>query len=369
MTRIAMVPGKADRSQQTMRPGVLAGVLTCAFALMPASVQTADTAPGGTAAKSSAVTFENVPGSKVKRIVLAAKAAERLGIETGKVSEDIVVRRQMVGGLIIPALDKQAIVAAQAGGSFGGFAAAPAQLPPAMPSAKPAVATPGVKPAAGSFGGFGKGPSTPAPKPGGTFGGVGKGVMAPAPAVGAVAGASNAPASQSAAQAPRFEKVATASQAVSPQLAAAQPSGPQPAIPLPKMPAKGEVWVHVTLSAGEWERLAKDKPARVLPLATRDRFDNEVLAKPAGIPPIEDVKRSMLTVYYIVPGKDHGLFLNSRVRVELPLAGSEDKQKVVPYGAVYYDSRAARGSTSIRNRWSTNVSASAWNASWAIWRC
>jgi hypothetical protein len=47
----------------------------------------------------------------------------------------------------------------------------------------------------------------------------------------------------------------------------------------------------------------------------------------------------MLMVYYIVPGKDHGLSMNSRVRVELPLAGNEDKQKIVPYSAVYYDGK------------------------------
>ena len=45
----------------------------------------------------------------------------------------------------------------------------------------------------------------------------------------------------------------------------------------------------------------------------------------------------MLTVYYVVPGADHGLNLNDRVRVELPLIGSGETHMVVPYGAVYYD--------------------------------
>jgi hypothetical protein len=57
--------------------------------------------------------------------------------------------------------------------------------------------------------------------------------------------------------------------------------------------------------------------------------------------PQEDTKRTMLTMYYVVPGKDHGLTMNSRVRVELPTAGMEEKQKVVPYSAVYYDGKGA----------------------------
>ena len=55
--------------------------------------------------------------------------------------------------------------------------------------------------------------------------------------------------------------------------------------------------------------------------------------------PVEDVKRSMLNLYYVVPGVDHGLELHDRMRVELELEGDAARQKVVPYGAVYYDAR------------------------------
>ena len=41
----------------------------------------------------------------------------------------------------------------------------------------------------------------------------------------------------------------------------------------------------------------------------------------------------------MVPGKDHGLALHDRMRVELVLAGGITRQKVVPYGAVYYDAK------------------------------
>jgi hypothetical protein len=98
--------------------------------------------------------------------------------------------------------------------------------------------------------------------------------------------------------------------------------------------------VLVTLSQGEWDRLAQDRPVRVLPLATRDKLGGEALsARPSGMPPVEDTKRSTLKVYYVVSGNDHGLTLNERMRVELQLAGSSAKQKVVPYGAVYYDAK------------------------------
>jgi hypothetical protein len=118
--------------------------------------------------------------------------------------------------------------------------------------------------------------------------------------------------------------------------AAVVPAAPPP----PAIPA-GEIWVLVTLSPGEWEKLAKDKPARLLQLATREKFGADVLAQPSGMAPLEDTKRSMLSVYYTLPRNEHGLAINNRVRVELQLAGSEDKQKVVPYGAVYYDAKGA----------------------------
>jgi hypothetical protein len=101
----------------------------------------------------------------------------------------------------------------------------------------------------------------------------------------------------------------------------------------------GEAWLQVMLSPAEWERLAKDKPARVLALPTRTKLAKEVTATLSPRPPVEDPKRSMLTVYYVVSGADSGLELGNRMRVELPLVGNEEKQKVVPYSAVYYDAK------------------------------
>jgi hypothetical protein len=197
--------------------------------------------PGSPGPAGKAVTLERISGSTAKRVILTPKAAERLGIQTGQVSEATISRKQMVAGLVIPPVDSQA-QPRQAGGLFGGFA----------------------------------------------------------------------------------------------QVAA--PSSPPP-VAAKALPRDDEAWVLVTLSPAEWERLAKDKPARLLPLATRDKFGSEILARPSGMPPLEDTKRSMLHAYYVVPGKDSGLALNKRMRVELPLTGNDARHKVVPYGAVYYDAK------------------------------
>lgn len=239
----ARVHPMADRNAGMFPGGCAALAAAAALWLIPAATQGADPPASGPAGKSPAVTLESIPGSAVPRVTLSAKAAERLGIETGKVGEEPVVRRQMVSGLVIAPLEKQ--------------------LQP--------------KPATGGFGGFGAAPPAP--------------------------------------------------------------PAPQPVAVRVSAPAAGDVWVLVTLSPREWDRLAKDKPARLLPLATRDKLGKEVLAVPSGMPPHEDTKRSMLSLYYMVPGKDHGLTLTNRMRVELQLAGSDAKQKVVPYGAVFYDAK------------------------------
>jgi hypothetical protein len=228
----------------TLAAGAVLGVF--------AQAQAAD--PGAAAgAKSAAVKLEPIPGSPAKRVRLSAKAAERLGIEMGKVEEQSIVRKQMVSGLVMPSPE----VAAASKLAFGGL---------------------------GSFGAFAQ----------------------------AVAAKSVPPAAQ-----PAPRKAAAAGE---------------------------EAWIAVALSPAEWDRLAKDKPARLSALATREQPATKLLAEPSGMPPSEDLKRTMLTAYYVVngkDGKDNGLAFNQRVRVELQLAGAEDSQKVVPYGALYYDARGA----------------------------
>ncbi len=234
----SMVAVRADRNGGTFLGGLVALAAVVTLLLAPTAADSAE--PGSRAGgKGEPVKFEDIPGSTVKRVILSAKAAQRLGIETGKVGEELIIRRQMVGGRVIPPVKNQP---------------------------KPAVSTVG-------FGGFGQ---------------------------------------------------------------LATPQALPPVVESPKSPATGEAWVLVTLSHGEWNRLRKDMPARILPLATRNGSRKEVFALPAGIPPYQDLKRSMLKLYYVLPGKDHGLTLYHRVRVELPMSGTDEKRTVVPYGAVYY---------------------------------
>ena len=249
--------------------------------LAPAAANAA--APGGSpaAGKNAAVTLEQISGSSVKRVTLSAKAAERLGIETGKVSEQSLVRRQMVSGLITAPVSRQA-GPMPGGGTFGGFPQAGAAAMPPSPAGFQKLAT-----------------GLPAQQT----------VSALVPAAGAPGSAARL------------------------ALAASPPTA--------NAPIAGDAWVQVSLSPGELERLTKEQPARLLALSTRDKFASELLAQPSGIVPVEDTKRSMLTLYYVVPGRDHGLTLNSRVRVELQYSGNEEKHKVVPYSAVYYDGKGA----------------------------
>jgi hypothetical protein len=254
-------------------------IAAAAIALLAyANVRAADPAPASPGAKNPPVKLEALPNG-VKRVTLTPKAAERLGIATDKVSEQTVVRRQMVGGLVVPPLDPKAMP--HPGGAKGSvFGAAPGTS-----------GTAAAQQAAGKRAGDG------------AFGGFGGGKVAGAP-----------------------------SSALKTVAAPMEPPAPTPS-------ASGDLWILLSMSPAEWERTAKDKPARLIALGTRTALPGELLAKPSGLEPVEDPKRSMLSIYYIVAGKDHGLVLNTRMRVELPMVGPEDKQKVVPYSAIYYDGK------------------------------
>ncbi|HWS15330.1 MAG TPA: hypothetical protein VN450_03970, partial [Candidatus Methylomirabilis sp.] len=109
---------KVDRNRGTFHGMFVALAAVSLFLATPA--RAADPGRPGPVGKSPAVTFESIPGSTAKRVILTAKAAERLGIETGRVGEEPVVLKQMVGGLIIPPMEKQP-KQQPFGGVFGGF--------------------------------------------------------------------------------------------------------------------------------------------------------------------------------------------------------------------------------------------------------
>jgi hypothetical protein len=223
----------------------LAAATALTSLMLATAAYAADAGGSSSAPKSRAVSFENIEGSTVKRVILNEKAAQRLGIQTGKVEEGQVVRKQVVGGLFV----------------------APSLVPPALTASV-------------SF--------------------------APAPSGDSSGGAFSTGALQRSALTP---------------------------------PAVGDGLVRVMFTQHEWDRVAKDQPARIFQLATRSGKADGVLAKPSGIAPAEDAKRSMLVYFYVIDGKDHGIAPNERVRVELPLADTGEKRKMVPYSAVYYDAK------------------------------
>lgn len=239
-----------DKSQETVRLNQYDGSYLAGFIVLAVSLTlllmsaAAESGGGGPALKSNAVKFEAIPSSTIKRVILTAKAAERLGIETGKVSEQQIIRKQMAGGRIIR------------------------QDQVRQPKKK----------ASGKFASLGK------------------------------------------------FTVASTQDDIGVQQE-------------PEATDSDSEWVEVTISEGEWDRLAKDEPVRILQLSTRDKLEHEVLAMPSGKEPVEDSKRSMLKLYYRLPDEDTGLALYHRVRVEMPLKGSDEKQLVVPYSAVYYDAK------------------------------
>lgn len=233
MKQVATVAERRERKGEMVFAGFTALAATAMLLLAPVAAHAGGSGPTG---PSTAVKFESIPGSHVKRVILTAKAAERLGIETGKIGEQRIIRKQMVGGQVIHPLK------IESEGKLVGF----------VGFAQPAVVR------------------TPAP------------MVAPAP---------------------------------------------------------GETWVKIALSEEEWGRVAENAPARLLPLATRPGLKKEVTALVSKAPPVADFKRSMLNVYYVIQGKDHGLKVNDRMRIELTLKGTNKMKQVVPYSAVYYDGK------------------------------
>lgn len=224
------------------------------FILFVSAAFAGDAAAGATPVKNAPVKLEPIAGTSLKRIVLTEKAIQRLGIETGQVTEEVVIRKQVVSGMVVYPQAQPAAPAAPAavGGGFGGFAAARTSLPKPVNVTQTANAS-------------------------------GTGSVAPA--------------------------------------------------------SRTESMVVVSLSPGEFDRIARDKPVRITPLYSRDKGVKEMTAQLSDGPPVEDAKRSMLTLNYLLPNSSHGMAPSTRVRVELQLAGPEDKQKVVPYDAVYYDAK------------------------------
>jgi hypothetical protein len=79
-----------------------------------------------------------------------------------------------------------------------------------------------------------------------------------------------------------------------------------------------------------------DQAVRVVSGSPDNETQSWVLAQPTGLAPVSEGRRASMSVYYMVDGSEHGLALGRRVRVELPLIGSGNAVKTVPYGAIVY---------------------------------
>lgn len=113
---------------------------------------------------------------------------------------------------------------------------------------------------------------------------------------------------------------------------------------------RSRVGVRVPLSRRELKKVAKDRPARVLPLARGGDYDDDgragLTAQPVETPAGDGPKEWTAALYYmedsqalhyVVDSPEHGLVPGQRVRVGVSLLGKGKKRKVVPYAAVLYD--------------------------------
>jgi len=91
----------------------------------------------------------------------------------------------------------------------------------------------------------------------------------------------------------------------------------------------------VSLSAGEINDVARDQPARVLPLARGDAAG--VTARPMDPAAVADLKDAGPALYFALDGAEPSMMPGQRVRAEIALAGSGKDRKVIPYSAVIYD--------------------------------
>ena len=96
---VALAAVAADGAAMPIVSGLIALTALVALALMPGAALGAD-APA--AAKEKPVKVEKVDGTSIKRVTLTAKAAERLGIETGTVKEKTIPHTRKLGGLVLP---------------------------------------------------------------------------------------------------------------------------------------------------------------------------------------------------------------------------------------------------------------------------
>jgi hypothetical protein len=87
---------------------------------------------------------------------------------------------------------------------------------------------------------------------------------------------------------------------------------------------------------GDVSEVARDRPARVLPVVLNGKAPAALTAKPVAVA-ADASSGAGKAIYYAVEGANHGLSPGQPVTVELALNGSGTTRAAVPYTAVLYD--------------------------------
>lgn len=91
-----------DSARELRRARSLLPLAWLIVACLATAASAADPAPT-TASREKPATLEVVPGKANKRVILSAKAAERLDIKLGAVGERVIVPTQVFGGIVVDA--------------------------------------------------------------------------------------------------------------------------------------------------------------------------------------------------------------------------------------------------------------------------
>ena len=97
--------------------------------------------------------------------------------------------------------------------------------------------------------------------------------------------------------------------------------------------------VRFGVSPTEVAKIDRTRPARVVPLDTRAALKREVTATLIEQATVEVQRSGMVALSYAIEGDGGGLVPGTRVRIELPLQGSGDSRKTVPYSSIHYDAK------------------------------
>lgn len=97
--------------------------------------------------------------------------------------------------------------------------------------------------------------------------------------------------------------------------------------------------VRFGVSPTEAAKIDRTRPARVVPLDTRAALKREVTATLIEQATVEVQRSGMVALSYAIEGDGGGLVPGTRVRIELPLQGSSDSRKTVPYSSIHYDAK------------------------------